>query len=82
MVLLLPRAPAAAAAASVLMLLGVVARTGAVHVGCYLSEADVKKFEAIGKGECGASSAIAMCTRCGDAQGVRGGVTARIPQPL
>jgi hypothetical protein len=49
MVVLLPRAPATA---GLLMLLGVVARTGAaVQVGGYLSEADVQRFEAIAKGE-------------------------------
>lgn len=47
--MVLPRAPAAAAA-GLLVLLG-VARTGAVQIGSYLSEADAQRFEAIGKGE-------------------------------
>lgn len=45
------RAPAAAAAAAgLLMLVLGVARTGAVQVGGYLSEADIQRFGAIGKG--------------------------------
>lgn len=51
--MVLPRrtpAATAAAAAGLLMLVLGVARTGAVQVGGYLSEADIQRFEGIGKG--------------------------------
>lgn len=47
--MVLPRMPAAAAA-GLLVLMGVARTGGVAQVGGYLSEADLTRFEAIGRG--------------------------------